>query len=84
IDCWRAYPEGMKALYEEAKLDVIMSTWESLESPHYSRYIPGQSRESQKGFARDIYQVLGKLGFPFERAYDTITIGKANRLLNNN
>ncbi|MDK2408325.1 methyltransferase domain-containing protein [Aphanizomenon sp. PH219] len=82
IDCWRAYPEGMKALYEDAKLDVIMSTWESLESPQYSRYIPGQSRESQKGFVRDLYQILGKLGFPFERAYDTITIGK-NISLNN-
>jgi SAM-dependent methyltransferase len=76
IDCWRAYPEGMKALYEEAKLDVIMSKWESLESLHYQRYIPGQSRESQEGFVHVFYQVLGKLGFPFERAYDTITIGK--------
>lgn len=76
IDCWRAYPEGVKALYEEAKLDVIMSKWESLESTQYRRYIPGQSRESQQGFVHIIYQILGKLGFPFERAYDTISIGR--------
>ena len=76
IDCWRAYPEGVKALYEEAKLDVIMSKWESLESTQYRRYIPGQSRESQQGFAHIIYQILCKLGFPFERAYDTISIGR--------
>ena len=31
IDCWRAYPEGMKALYEDAQLAVVMSRCESLE-----------------------------------------------------
>ena len=32
IDCWRIYPEGMKALYEEGNLTVDLSVAESLDS----------------------------------------------------
>ena len=31
MDCWRAFPEGMKAPYAEAELEVLGSVWESLE-----------------------------------------------------
>lgn len=31
-DCWRVYPEGMRALYEEANLEVLLSVWECLEN----------------------------------------------------
>jgi SAM-dependent methyltransferase len=78
IDCWRVYPEGMKALYEEAGLDVIESTFESLEVASYRRHIPGRSPEWQSRKWRVVNQSLGRLGFPVERAYDTITIGKKN------
>ena len=47
IDCWRAYPEGMKALYEDSKLEVIFSGWESLEEPQFRNYMPGASREAR-------------------------------------
>ena len=30
-DCWRIYPEGMKALYEDANLQFILSACNSLE-----------------------------------------------------
>lgn len=76
VDCWRVFPEGMKALYEEAGLKVIMSTFESLEVPCYRRYIPGRSPEVQGKKQRMANRLLGKLGFPVERAYDTITIGE--------
>ena len=76
IDCWRVYPEGMKALYEEAGLEVIASTAESFEVPTYRRYIPGRSPEWQGWKWRFTNQLLGRLGFPVERAYDTITVGK--------
>ena len=76
IDCWRVYPEGMKALYEEAGLEVIASTAESFEVPTYRRYIPGRSPEWQGWKWRFTNQLLGRLGFPVERAYDTITIGE--------
>jgi SAM-dependent methyltransferase len=76
VDCWRAYPEGMKALYEDAGLEVIVSAVDSFEVPTYRRYIPGRSPEWQGWRWRVANQFLGKLGFPVERAYDTITIGK--------
>ena len=46
FDCWRIYPEGMRALYEEADLDVIFSTFKSLEGDllkklGYRYIIPG-------------------------------------------
>jgi SAM-dependent methyltransferase len=76
VDCWRAYPEGVKALYEDASLEVLLSKWESLEASGFRRYTPGASPEAQSTRLRLAYQVLGRLGFPVERAYDTITIGR--------
>jgi SAM-dependent methyltransferase len=76
IDCWRAYPEGMKALYEDSSLEVILSIWESLEEPTFRKYIPGVSREARSRTLRLTNRLLGHLGFPVERAYDTITIGR--------
>ena len=37
VDCWRIYPEGMKALYEEQGLKVVLSKLESLESYQIQR-----------------------------------------------
>lgn len=76
VDCWRAYPDGMRALYEEAGLETLLSKYESLEAPGFSRYIQGRSWHWLCGRTRAIYQVAGRLGFPVERAYDTITIGR--------
>lgn len=76
IDCWRAYPEGMKALYEEAGLEVELSRWGSEESPGYRRYVPGISLVCQPPFLRRAYKILGLLGLPVERSYDTITVGR--------
>jgi hypothetical protein len=76
VDCWRAYPEGMKALYEDSSLDVILSVWESLEEPTFRKYIPGVSRESRSLPVALANRLLGRFGYPVERAYDTITIGR--------
>ena len=75
IDCWRIYPEGMKALYQEADLTVLFSTFESMETPRYRRFLPGRSIENQSSKKRIYYRILGEFGLPVERAYDTITIG---------
>jgi SAM-dependent methyltransferase len=75
VDCWRIYPEGMKALYGEACLTVLVSTFESLETPQYRRFVPGRSMESQTPKRRIYYRILGKCRLPVERSYDTITIG---------
>lgn len=76
VDCWRIYPEGMRALYEDAGLTVLMSRWETLETPHFSKHSPGISIEDQSPRKRIISRVLGRLGLPVEAAYDTITVGR--------
>jgi len=38
VDCWRIYPEGMKALYEDAGLVMKMSHFDSLEPYVRSSY----------------------------------------------
>jgi SAM-dependent methyltransferase len=77
VDCWRMYPEGMRALYEDASLDVILSEWESLEAVRFGRTIPGRSPECQRLRLRVAYRVLNLLiGLPAECSFDTITIGK--------
>lgn len=79
-DCWRVYPDGMRALYEDSGLEVLTSVFESLEDPGRKRYIPGRSKADRledigwKG--RLIDPFLRLLGVPTERSYDTITIGK--------
>lgn len=80
IDCWRTYPEGMRALYEDASLEVILSEWESLEGVNFRKRIPGRSQERQSKRLRIAYRMLSLFGFPVECAFDTITIGvKINR-----
>jgi SAM-dependent methyltransferase len=76
IDCWRIFPEGMRALYEYAGIRVEVSQGESLEATGYRRYIPGRSAEWQSPGERRAYRYLGKLGLPVECAYDTVTVGK--------
>lgn len=42
IDCWRIYPDGAKALFEDAKFTILHSTFESLELEYFgysSRYL---------------------------------------------
>jgi SAM-dependent methyltransferase len=80
IDCWRAYPEGMRALYDEAQLSVITSSCESLEDAHLRRHIPGRSLGdiyNHGGYGtRAFTKVMEVLRLPVERPYDTVTIGR--------
>lgn len=49
VDCWRIYPEGIKALAEDAGLDVSFCASESLETENLlkrdskMKFIPGRS-----------------------------------------
>jgi SAM-dependent methyltransferase len=78
VDCWRIYPDGMKALYEEAGLDVLLSRWESLEATEFATHLPGRSFPARYRlpWVIDLFRALGQAGFPVERAYDTVTIGR--------
>jgi len=76
IDCWRIYPEGMKALCDDAGLEVLTCTTESLEAKEFNFTIPGRSPEWQDNFTRRVFRILDKVRFPVECAYDTITIAR--------
>jgi SAM-dependent methyltransferase len=76
VDCWRVFPEGMKALYEYASLQVKSSLCESLEVSGQRTHIPGRSAEWQPPRLQLAYKVLGLVGFPIECAYDVITVGE--------
>lgn len=76
FDCWRAFPEGMRALYEEAGLSVDLSLFNSLEAPGYRRYIPGLSLQCMSWKRRAVNRIFGVLGMQVERSYDTVTIGE--------
>lgn len=75
VDCWRVYPEGIRALYEDAGLETELAIWESMETPQYKRFIPGNSRGDQ-GRREQFYRIMGPLGFPVERSYDTVAVGR--------
>ncbi|MDY6905336.1 MAG: methyltransferase domain-containing protein [Thermodesulfobacteriota bacterium] len=64
IDCWRIYPEGMRALYEEAGLDMIICKEGSLDDQRHECSATG---------------VSGRKGLKAERStlpIDLIAIGK--------
>lgn len=89
VDCWRIFPEGMKALAEYNDLEVLHSQFESLEADAFANTktptIPGQSYTyldlRKKIMLIKIWNstihyvpILKKLKVPVEVAYDTITI----------
>lgn len=78
IDCWRMYPEGARALFDDAGLDVVLSEWGSVDLEWLDRITPGPARR------RMLWQRLsGVFGLwnaftrlPPEGAFDTITVGR--------
>jgi SAM-dependent methyltransferase len=78
VDCWRIYPEGMRALSEDAGLEVLLSEWGSMEMKRIEARVPQRLRQQQV-FQR-LSGVLGMLHatvrFPVEGAYDTVTVAR--------
>lgn len=74
-DCWRIYPEGMKALYEEAGLKVELCRMDTLEKVKTRRAVPGTGELT--GEARPSLKLLIKkiIGWPTTYPIDAITIG---------
>lgn len=51
VDCWRMYPEGLRALYEEAGLTVEIAVCEGLEPPRSARALKWLlARQTLKAF----------------------------------
>jgi SAM-dependent methyltransferase len=76
VDCWRIFPDGMKALYEESGIEVELSVCESLEGKRFPRKIPGKGLDSHSKKKKLFHTIFGPLGFLVECSWDTITIGK--------
>lgn len=76
IDCWRIYPEGMKALCEDAGLVMETSFWGSLERPHVRHVVPGRSLKHQPKILKYLSPLLAPFGGRVEKAFDTITVAR--------
>jgi SAM-dependent methyltransferase len=76
VDCWRIYPDGMRALLEDTGLRIIDTRCESLEAPGYRKYVPGVSAAGHSRKRWLFYRCFAPIGFPIERSYDTITIAQ--------
>jgi len=90
VDCWRIYPEGMRALVEDKGLEMIECRFESLEKDLLPRSTPtrpgdatlGLDRTCSRGkkFVMSYNQMISvmppfrKLAIPVTVAYDTISI----------
>ena len=76
-DCWRIYPDGMRALVEDAGLVIDQINWGSLETPEIQHSIPGRSFDHQPQLYRELMVNLAALGdFPIEKSFDTICIAR--------
>jgi len=78
VDCWRIYPEGMRALCDDAGLEVLLSEWESVELERLGRLTPQKLKKHH--IMQRLSGVMGMLNaglrFPVEAAYDTITVAR--------
>ncbi len=90
VDCWRIYPDGMKALMEEKGLEIITNRFDSLEKdliPDYVPTVPGagfikredlDSKQTKKLFG--YYKTISKIPYvrnlktPITVSYDSICI----------
>lgn len=91
VDCWRIYPDGMRALYEEAGLRVEISEALTLEPIRSRNAIPGSGAVDPKvtkvkpGMKKRYYEVEKKMslrsllikavGWPVTYSVDCVTIG---------
>ncbi len=76
IDCWRIFPEGMKALCEDTGLVPESWYWGSLEGPTARRYIPGRSFGHHPRLRQIAFNVLRRFGGRVEKAFDNIMVAR--------
>lgn len=72
-DCWRIFPEGMKALYDDAGLSVELSHFGSLELATL-RYATWK-RSPYRTLTATVNRAIGRSGV-WGRALDTVTVGR--------
>ena len=78
VDCWRIYPEGMKALCEDSGLDVVLSKWESVSIESLRKVLPDLFFRTMV-FPRmsGVFDMLSRvIKTPADGAFDTVTIAR--------
>lgn len=73
IDCWRVYPEGMRALYDEGGLEVEHCDWECLEPKGLLPRVTRGPDDRSQPFG---FKLARWLRYPLQRSYDTVAIGR--------
>lgn len=78
VDCWRAYPDGLRGLYDDAGLEVLVAEWGSVELEPVVRKLPGRLRGQELWQMLSTFMLLlhDHLHLPIAGAYDTIVIGR--------
>lgn len=76
VDCWRIYPEGMRALHSSAGLVTELARWESLEPPPSRRTFPGTGAPQTGAQARLAPRLRRLVGWPTPVAVDLISVGR--------
>jgi SAM-dependent methyltransferase len=82
IDCWRIYPEGMRALCEDAGLVVEVALFDCLESRPPTWY-PGKTYNAGRGpRGRALNRAKRLIGWPLTIAFDSVAVARkpANRI----
>ena len=70
VDCWRIYPEGMRALYKDAGFKVKLCENKCFEVDLNKRHYPGWT------FSNSLKNhIKMMIGWPVSAAYDTICVG---------
>jgi SAM-dependent methyltransferase len=81
VDCWRVYPEGMRALCGDAGLEVVLSEWGSPELEWLDRLTPPPLRRrylwQRLSGVFVLWHYLTRL--PPEGGFSTITVARRPR-----
>lgn len=77
-DCWRIYPDGLRARYEDAGLDVLVAEWGSLELDPIVRRLPArlQARAIWQRLSTSILLLHERTRLRNQGAFDTIVVGR--------
>lgn len=82
VDCWRIYPDGMRALYEEAGLAVDLCKCETLEKHGRRRVVAGETNcfgdwrvgaQLKDSVIKSIIKDVVR--WPTTYAFDTVAVG---------
>ena len=73
VDCWRIYPEGLRALHEEAGLEIEHVSWGTLEPRGVLPRCPRPASDHAPG---RLYKLARAVGWPLARAFDAVTVAR--------